>query len=302
MLLLELNTCRLKMERVHQNPQSRFNLCSMSIRDFLNNHERINNTDIWEHQIEAVRSIYQHFDNPDRPRIALCVLPTGAGKSGVAVLSAYACNPSRVLIITPSETISIQLFRAFCDLDGNSFLVSKNVTDNGQFREKVRPTCRGIIRANQIQEAFLYDLVIANAHRFNNVDLDIDLEFLPRNIDLVIVDEAHHYPARTWRRIVDYFDNANKLFLTATPSYRDGPILPNQDACMCYTLQNQILIDRRIIRPVDFDETLNNQNSPIPNFPDTTDGRKRRERFLEERAFMVIFLTFTFSNLDIDTC
>jgi superfamily II DNA or RNA helicase len=284
------------MERVHQRPQSKFNLNSIPIRKFLINQERIGQTRVWPHQIEAAKSIYQHFDKPDKPRNALCVLPTGAGKSGIAVLSAYACNPSRVLIITPSETISNQLYSAFCNIHGESFLVSKGVTDNDYFRGNVYPSNRGVIRkTNQIQEAFLCDLVIANAHRFNNVDLenrgldvDRDLDQLPKNIDLVIVDEAHHYPARTWRRIVDYFEEANKLFLTATPLHNGGPILRNQDQCLCYTLQKQTLIDRRIIRPVNFDDSVPPDYPPIPEFPNNPDGREHRKEYLHLRAFEVI--------------
>jgi superfamily II DNA or RNA helicase len=40
--------------------------------------------------------------------------------------------------------------------------------------------------------------------------------------DLVIVDEAHHTPARTWRRLIDAYPEAVVLGLTATPCRGDG--------------------------------------------------------------------------------
>jgi superfamily II DNA or RNA helicase len=39
------------------------------------------------------------------------------------------------------------------------------------------------------------------------------------------VDEAHHYPARTWRLIVENFKNKQIVFLTATPNRNGKPIL-----------------------------------------------------------------------------
>jgi superfamily II DNA or RNA helicase len=39
--------------------------------------------------------------------------------------------------------------------------------------------------------------------------------------DLVLVDEAHHSPARTWQTILDHFAKAKKLLFTATPFRQD---------------------------------------------------------------------------------
>ena len=45
--------------------------------------------------------------------------------------------------------------------------------------------------------------------------------FQPTRFNLVIVDEAHHSLAKTYRRIIDYFATAKLLGLTATPDRRD---------------------------------------------------------------------------------
>jgi superfamily II DNA or RNA helicase len=39
--------------------------------------------------------------------------------------------------------------------------------------------------------------------------------------DLVLVDEAHHTPARTWQAILDHFAKAKRLLFTATPFRQD---------------------------------------------------------------------------------
>jgi Type III restriction enzyme, res subunit len=44
--------------------------------------------------------------------------------------------------------------------------------------------------------------------------------------DLVVVDEAHHAPARTWTAVLTHFSGAPALLLTATPQRRDGRPIP----------------------------------------------------------------------------
>jgi hypothetical protein len=43
----------------------------------------------------------------------------------------------------------------------------------------------------------------------------------PGLFDLVIIDEAHHEPAKTWRALVEHFSTIPRLMLTATPFRRD---------------------------------------------------------------------------------
>jgi superfamily II DNA or RNA helicase len=46
--------------------------------------------------------------------------------------------------------------------------------------------------------------------------------FEPGDFDYVIIDEFHHATARTYRRIIDYFEPQFTLGLTATPERMDG--------------------------------------------------------------------------------
>ena len=54
------------------------------------------------------------MEDPTKSNIALVVLPTGCGKTGVAVLSAFVLNAKRVLVVTPSAKVSDQILEAFC--------------------------------------------------------------------------------------------------------------------------------------------------------------------------------------------
>jgi superfamily II DNA or RNA helicase len=70
-------------------------------------------------------------------------------------------------------------------------------------------------KTDQIKNMEMNNLVIANAQKFSS-NSNVDIDNIPADLfDLVIVDEAHHYPARTWKRIIDYFQMSKKVFLTA---------------------------------------------------------------------------------------
>jgi superfamily II DNA or RNA helicase len=61
---------------------------------------------------------------------------------------------------------------------------------------------KSILKPVRTEELAMHRLVIANAHKFSP-HADVNLADIPNDIfDLIIVDEAHHYPARTWKGIL----------------------------------------------------------------------------------------------------
>jgi superfamily II DNA or RNA helicase len=54
--------------------------------------------------------------------------------------------------------------------------------------------------------------------------------------DLIIFDECHHAPARTYRRPLEYFIKAKLLGVTATPDRGDGKALGQLFDDVCYTM------------------------------------------------------------------
>jgi superfamily II DNA or RNA helicase len=56
-----------------------------------------------------------------------------------------------------------------------------------------------------------------------NVTMSNSLElFDPHTFDYIIIDEAHHAAAGTYRKIIDYFQPQFLLGITATPERMDG--------------------------------------------------------------------------------
>ena len=71
------------------------------------------------------------------------------------------------------------------------------------------------------------DLVVTNVQKSGGAS-GLTLAHLAQfagSFDLVIVDEAHHFPAITWRAIIDTFAHSKRIFLTATAITREGYIL-----------------------------------------------------------------------------
>ena len=118
------------------NTASKFNQQSRGVNNFIE-FDRVEGF-LCKHQVEAIKAIRDHT----RTNIALCVLPTGVGKSGIEVLSAYACEAKSVLVITPSKHISKQLFDSFCHKNDSFMLKRKIVLDVDEFDRNCRPSCK----------------------------------------------------------------------------------------------------------------------------------------------------------------
>ena len=234
------------MEPNYQPRESVFNIQSQAMFKFLNREDAT--TYVHQHQIEAVRAVHEQLSDPTNPNIALVVLPTGCGKTGVAVLASYVLNATKVLVITPSVTISEQIYDAFCHNDKMFLLERKIIT--AEQKQFLQPHGVCIKNAIPIRDKLHFPLMIVNAHRIGGRS-NVAIEDIPSdNYDLVIVDEAHHYPAPTWRLLVDHFPNSRRLFLTATPFHR-GDILRFDK---CFGLTRDVAVSRNIIRPMSFYE------------------------------------------------
>jgi len=65
-----------------------------------------------------------------------------------------------------------------------------------------------------------HQIIVANYQQLADVEkwfgVNKDL------IDLIIIDEAHHQAAKTYQQLIEFFDNANIIGLTATPFRSDG--------------------------------------------------------------------------------
>lgn len=210
------------------------------------------------------------------PRPALIELPTGCGKTGVAVLAPYVLGVHSVLVVTPSVVLTRQLADAFGvparptprrseAAAGQSFLVKRHIVELDSIASYRVANAQVILQAADLQAALDAKLdahlVICNAHKFDGDRTGVDLAKVTRDrFDLVIVDEAHHYPAITWRRIVEHFGRAAKvIFLTATSETANGYVLGPAGGFpttipRCYRRSHAEAVAAGLIRPTTFEE------------------------------------------------
>ena len=166
-------------------------------------------------QIAAIHAASAHFFNSKQP--AIVTMPTGAGKTTVLMALAFVLRAERILILTPSRLVREQIaenFSALVDLKKIGALPLDLVTPRTFATE-------GTIGSDQEWEDLRqYDVVAATVPSVSPRD-----GFIPAPpidlFDLVLVDEAHHSPARTWTRLLDLLQSAKQVLCTATPFRRD---------------------------------------------------------------------------------
>ena len=206
--------------------------------------------------------------------LVLVSMPTGSGKTGViACLPYYLGNiiqpgskeprylfDKPILVIAPSLAIRDQLKQELTVMDINSknpFLISKNIVPQ-HLHDEVLPKPLSIERTSDLEnQSYLQtaEIIIANAQKFLAADGEDHLD--DNLFRLVIVDEAHHHPATTWRRIVNKFRNPDcpVFFFTATPYRMDGKdILPLEESCIAHHLSLKAAVQEGIIRETQFQE------------------------------------------------
>jgi len=131
-------------------------------------------------------------------RAGLVVLATGLGKTWLSAFDSHRPEFGRVLFVAHREEILGQALKTF---------------------RRIRPTAKlGLYTGGQKHASaeilFASVQTLSRATHLNRFERDA--------FDYVIIDEFHHADARTYRRLIDYFEPKFLLGLTATPERTDG--------------------------------------------------------------------------------
>ena len=131
-------------------------------------------------------------------RAGLVVLATGLGKTWLSAFDSSRAEYQRVLFVAHREEILGQAMKTF---------------------RRIRPAAKlGLFTGTQKDETA--DVLFASVQTLGR---EAHLRrFDRRAFDYVIVDEFHHASARSYRRLIDYFEPKFLLGITATPERTDG--------------------------------------------------------------------------------
>lgn len=175
------------------------------------------NTDLRDPQRDAYARAAEFFQGGGTK--AIVQLPVGCGKSGLAAILPFGIAKGRVLIIAPNLTIKEELkkslditnkqkcfWRRWQVLEDKDMLAGPYVTtlDSGNL---------SVCQKSHI--------VLTNIQQLaTNVDKWLS-RFPADFFDLIIVDEAHHGAAASWKRVFEKFPGAKVVNMTATPFRSD---------------------------------------------------------------------------------
>lgn len=231
-----------------------------------------NNDGLRNSQFGAVHAIAAHFTTSNRPGIIS--MPTGSGKTEVMILAPFVLGVERVLVISSGRLICDQLEEKFRSL---SILPDIDVLD---VAENERPEVIQVPKRRQDERDWMelvgHDVAIGTPHR--TAPAYPSIEEPPEDLfDLVLVDEGHHAPAKTWQSVIDSFPQAKKLLFTATPFRRDGKRLPGE---IVYHYPLRQAIDDEIFSELDFIEVERQDGAEL----DVTLAKKAEQILIEDRS------------------
>lgn len=165
-------------------------------------------------QLGAVHAIASYFTKENSNQ-ALVVLPTGTGKTAVIMISPYLLESRKVLIITPSILVRNQIAEDFRNL---ITLKDINVLPEICMNPNVFELTDTKIE-NHIDTIINSDVIVATPHGAYNLSISTEIK---DEFDLILVDEAHHEPAKKWREALENFTNTKRILFTATPFRLDN--------------------------------------------------------------------------------
>lgn len=202
-------------------------------------------------QYEAVTELEKSFRTGQKR--ALMVLATGAGKTYTACLAAY-----RMLSYTPMRRVLFLVDRNNLGKQAENEFGTFRLTENGDAFNTIFTVNR--LRSSSIPSDS--NVVISTIQRLfsflkgedieDSDDDDDDNEpteevTLPPNpnlphdyFDIIIIDECHRSIYGNWRKVLEYFDTARLVGLTATPIPETKAFF-NNNLIVNYTLENSIL-------------------------------------------------------------
>ncbi len=212
-------------------------------------------------QYEAVIALERSFKAGEKR--ALMVLATGAGKTYTACTVAY-----RMLAYTPMKRILFLVDRNNLGRQAENEFGTYKLTKNGDPFNQIYAvnrlrSCKIPSDSNVVISTIQRLFSLLKGEEINDTDDDdadsADTEMalpenpmLPRNFfDLIVIDECHRSIYGNWKKVLEYFDSARLIGLTATPIPETKAFF-NNNIVVNYTYEQSIVdgvnVDGRIFR------------------------------------------------------
>lgn len=233
----------------------------LGINDYFTGLPTLRKKGLRDCQYEAITELEKSFRSGQKR--ALMLLATGAGKTYTACLAAY-----RMLSYTPMRRVLFLVDRNNLGKQAEGEFGTFRLTENGEAFNTIFTVNR--LRSSSIPSDS--NVVISTIQRLfsflkgetieDNDDDDenepVEEVTLPPNpdlphdyFDMIIIDECHRSIYKNWRKVLEYFDTARLVGLTATP-IEETMAFFNNNRIVNYTLEKSIVdgvnVDCRVYR------------------------------------------------------
>lgn len=197
-------------------------------------------------QLGAVFAIKARWTVSDHA--ATVVMPTGTGKTEVMIATVVSERRKKTCVIVPSDLLRKQTYERFTTLG--------KLRDIGAICEAVENPIVACLTASPKDKAELDELIdnsnviivtmsLLNSIYFSGTLLDT----LAAKCDTLIIDEAHHVPSSSWKKIKKCFNGVRCLQFTATPFRNDGKKV---DGDIIYNFPLALAQERGYFKPINF--------------------------------------------------
>lgn len=176
------------------------------------------NLQLREPQVEAYQKLYEYFKSGRKT--AVIQIPVGCGKSGIAAIAPFGIARGRVLVVAPNVTIKDGLFESLDVTNRQKCFWRKRgiLTEEAMIGGPFATT----LDTGNISVCEKSHFVVSNVQQLVTTPEKWLKKFPKDFFDLIIVDEAHHSPADSWKMVLEHFDKARVINMTATPFRGDG--------------------------------------------------------------------------------
>jgi superfamily II DNA or RNA helicase len=171
-------------------------------------------------QSGALHAIAAHWSIKRTP--ALVIMPTGTGKTDTMIAAMVMRAPRRTLVLVPSDVLRLQLSEKFQTL---GVLRVARVLSERSLNPVVGIPLSSDVFSEGIDDLKLCNVVVSTVAMIDRTPEHVLAE-LSRLFDVVFVDEVHHAPARSWRRILDNLQDCSLVGFSATPFREDAKRIP----------------------------------------------------------------------------
>lgn len=152
---------------------------------------------------------------------ALLISATGTGKTYASAFAMRELGFNRVLFLVHRSTLAKQALTSFRKV----------------FEDK---KSMGIVGAGYSDyEADYIFAMVETLHKEDNLR-----KFDPEEFDCIVLDEAHHSPANTYQKVMEYFKPKLFLGMTATPDRDDGDASKNVYELFHYQIAYEIRLQQ----------------------------------------------------------